>query len=91
MKECVYRDEVLDLTDQLWQEAYNAGYYDSALRLGVLYRELEDVPTADTPVIIHCQNCAVTHNKWTGCPKLGGLVTEPDFFCAFGEPKGDSE
>ena len=37
--------------------------------------------------IIRCKDCDVPHNKWTGCPKLNGLVTPPDFYCAFAEPK----
>lgn len=37
--------------------------------------------------IIRCRDCDVPHNKWTGCPKLNGLVTPPDFYCAFAEPK----
>ena len=34
--------------------------------------------------IVRCKDCDVPHNKWTGCPKLNGLVTPPDFYCAFG-------
>ena len=37
--------------------------------------------------IVRCKDCAVPHNKYTGCPKLGGLVTPPDFYCAWGRPK----
>ena len=37
--------------------------------------------------VVRCADCAVSHNKWTGCPKLGGLVTTPDFYCAFARPK----
>lgn len=37
--------------------------------------------------VIHCKDCGVPHNKWTGCPKLNGLVTHPDFYCACAEPK----
>lgn len=37
--------------------------------------------------IIRCRDCNVPHNKWTGCPKLNGLVTPPDFYCALAEPK----
>ena len=35
--------------------------------------------------VVRCKDCAVPHNEWTGCPKLGGLVTPPDFYCAFGK------
>lgn len=34
--------------------------------------------------IVRCKDCSVPHNKYTGCPKLNGLVTPPDFYCAFG-------
>lgn len=54
-------------------------------------KAIESIPAANVQSVIFCKDCAVPHNKWTGCPKLGGLVTESDFFCAFGEPKGDSE
>lgn len=37
--------------------------------------------------VVRCKDCDVPHNKYTGCPKLGGLVTPPDFYCAFGRPK----
>ena len=37
--------------------------------------------------VIRCKDCDVPHNKWTGCPKLNGLVTPPNFYCAFGRPK----
>ena len=41
--------------------------------------------------VIHCRDCGVPHNKWTGCPKLNGLVTHPDFYCAYAEPKMKGE
>ena len=48
---------------------------------------LEDMPTMDAVEVVRCRNCAVPHNKYTGCPKLNGLVTPPDFYCPFGERK----
>jgi len=54
------------------------------------------VPDADIGVdgayfgyqeLVRCRECAVPHNRWTGCPKLGGLVPPDDFYCAFGERK----
>lgn len=39
--------------------------------------------------VVRCKDCAVPHNKWTGCPKLGGLVPPDDFYCAFGERFGE--
>lgn len=43
---------------------------------------LKDAPTIDP--VIRCRDCAVPHNKWTGCPKLNGLVPPDNFYCAFG-------
>ena len=37
--------------------------------------------------IVRCKDCAVPHNRWTGCPKLNGLVTPPDFYCSYGEKR----
>ena len=41
----------------------------------------------DAVPVVRCKDCAVPHNKYTGCPKLNGLVTPPDFYCPFGERK----
>ncbi len=41
----------------------------------------------DVEAVVRCKDCAVPHNKWTGCPKLNGLVPPPDFYCSFGERK----
>lgn len=49
--------------------------------------EIDGMPTIDAVPVVRCRECAVPHNKWTGCPKLGGLVTPPDWYCAFGERK----
>lgn len=48
---------------------------------------LNDMPTVDAVEVVRCKNCAVPHNKYTGCPELNGLVTPPDFYCPFGERK----
>ena len=48
---------------------------------------LNDMPTVDAVKVVRCKDCAVPHNKYTGCPKLNGLVTPPDFYCPFGERK----
>lgn len=41
-------------------------------------------PTADVVEVVRCKDCVVPHNQWTGCPKLNGLVTPPDFYCSYG-------
>ena len=44
-----------------------------------------ETPTADVVEVVKCKECAIPHNQWTGCPKLNGLVTPPDFYCGYGE------
>ena len=48
---------------------------------------LQEAPTVDAVEVVRCRDCAVPHNKYTGCPELNGLVTPPDFYCPFGERK----
>lgn len=66
-----------ELNMNLYKECYltedEAEQAEQALKEGVLTK------------VIRCEDCAVPHNEWTGCPKLGGLVTPPDFYCAFGK------
>ena len=46
---------------------------------------IDGQPTADAVEVVRCKDCVVPHNQWTGCPKLNGLVTPPDFYCNYGE------
>ena len=48
---------------------------------------LREAPTVDAVEVVRCRDCAVPHNKYTGCPELNGLVTPSDFYCPFGERK----
>ena len=52
---------------------------------------LREAPTVDAVKVVRCKDCAVPHNKYTGCPELNGLVTPPDFYCPFGERKDGDE
>ena len=52
---------------------------------------LREAPTVDAVEVVRCKYCEVPHNKYTGCPKLNGLVTPPDFYCPFGERKDDAD
>lgn len=54
---------------------------------GWLCSIIRDAPTVDAVEVVRCKDCAVPHNKYTGCPELNGLVTPPDFYCPFGERK----
>lgn len=67
--------------------------YTDCFDSGVLYvLELIDAaPEIDAVPVVRCKNCAVPHNKYTGCPKLNGLVTPPDFYCPFGERKDGAD
>ena len=40
---------------------------------------------ADFVEVVMCKDCDIPHNKWTGCPKLNGLILPPNFFCGYGE------
>ena len=48
---------------------------------------ISNATTVDAVPVVRCRDCAVPHNKYTGCPELNGLVTPPDFYCPFGERK----
>lgn len=56
-------------------------------RLGLEYSKslVKTAETADVVEVVRCKDCVVPHNQWTGCPKLNGLVTSPDFYCSYGE------
>lgn len=49
-----------------------------------VWRIVDEQPTADVVEVVRCKDCDVPHNRWTGCPARGGLVTHPDFYCALG-------
>lgn len=42
-----------------------------------------------TDSVVRCKDCAVPHNRWTGCPKMNGTIMPPDGFCSFGERRDD--
>lgn len=52
---------------------------------------LEAQPTADVVEVVRCNNCDVPHNQWTGCPKLNGLITPPNFYCSYGKERKEDE
>ena len=62
---------------------------ERAYRWNDILKILEAAPTVDAVEVVRCRDCAVPHNKYTGCPKLNGLVTTPDFYCPFGKRKDD--
>jgi hypothetical protein len=50
--------------------------------------DIKALPAADVVSVVRCHECAVPHNRWTGCPKLGGLIPPDDFYCGFGRKDG---
>ena len=55
------------------------------------FAEISKMPTADVVDVVRCKDCVVPHNQWTGCPKLNGLITPPDFYCSYGERRKEDE
>lgn len=52
-----------------------------------IWRIVDEQPTAIVVEVVRCSDCAVPHNRWTGCPNLNGMIPPPDFYCARGERK----
>ena len=48
---------------------------------------VQNQPTADVEEVVRCKDCDIPHNKWTGCPKMNGLIPPPNHFCSYGERK----
>ena len=46
---------------------------------------------ADFVEVVRCFECDVPHNKFTGCPKLNGLIPPPNYYCAGGERKNNDK
>ena len=45
----------------------------------------------DAVEVVRCKDCAVPHNRWTGCPRMNGTIMEPDDYCSYGRRKEDEE
>ena len=51
-------------------------------------KELAEVlPVADVTEVVRCEDCAVPHNHWTGCPRMNGTIMRPDDYCSYGKRK----
>lgn len=62
---------------------FGGEFWDEA----VLVSDIMNASPVDAVEVVRCKDCAVPHNKYTGCPMLNGLVTPPDFYCSYGERK----
>lgn len=58
---------------------------DAIVSLRDVRRAIAQAKNADVVEVVRCKDCAIPHNRWTGCPKLNGLVTPPNFYCSYGE------
>jgi hypothetical protein len=89
MPEYIERETAMSLIDLYWQQAYNAHFLDAAVRLGSVYREMEDIPAADVRPVVLCRDCKWCHAGY--CEKYDDLIpfgcaNKPweDWFCADG-------
>ena len=62
----------------------------TAKDLVTLTRQADFLIANGVTIPVRCKDCAVPHNRFTGCPNLNGLIPPQDFFCAYGE-KEDGE
>ena len=68
----------------LINDLLNKSFYPAIVKSSI-----ESAPAVDAVEVVRCRECEIPHNKYTGCPKLNGLVTPPDFYCSYGERKGN--
>ena len=64
----------------LINDLLNKSFYPAIVKSSI-----ESAPAVDAVEVVRCQECEIPHNKYTGCPKLNGLVTPSDFYCPYGE------
>ena len=75
------REKLIEL---LWE-------YDQMRMMRMSIEECVDKLIANGVTIpVRCKDCAVPHNRFTGCPNLNGLIPPQDFFCAYGERRTDA-
>ena len=56
-----------------------------------LFEHIGAMPAADVVQVVRCNDCAVPHNRWTGCPRMNGTIMEPDDYCSYGRRKEGEE
>ena len=62
----------------------------TAKDLVTLTRQADFLIANGVTIPVRCKDCAVPHNRFTGCPNLNGLIPPQDFFCAYGERRTDA-
>lgn len=73
-------DDKLISSQWLINDLLNKSFYPAIVKSSI-----ESAPAVDAVEVVRCRECEIPHNKYTGCPKLNGLVTPPDFYCSYGE------
>ena len=85
MAEYIDKEKLLQKLSRMIDYCENDNKVNGLTALFQVGDAIMDCETADVVEVVRCNNCAVPHNQWTGCPKLNGLITPPDFYCGCGE------
>ena len=85
MAEYIDKEKLLQKLSRMIEYCKNDNKVNGLTALFQVGDAIMDCPTADVVQAVRCKDCAVPHNRWTGCPKLNGLVTSPEFYCSCGE------
>lgn len=93
MAEYIKREAALRIVKNYGKSAIESGRktLDPVDDIISLATGIDLIPAEDVVEVVRCKDCDVPHNKWTGCPKLNGLIPPPDFFCSYGEKRSDTE
>lgn len=85
----INKEDLLATINDAWERKYARCEWKTLYDLyRMCIRRINRAQVADVVQVVRCKDCAVPHNRWTGCPKLNGLVTHPDFYCSYGERRG---
>ena len=85
MAEYIDKEKLLQKLSRMIDYCENDNKVNALTALFQVGDAIMDCTTADVVEVVRCKDCMVPHNQWTGCPKLNGLVTSPDFYCSYGE------
>ena len=82
----VYREkDVMEALSEIYVDVLGSPVAErTVLRVKQAIKELE---TQDMEPVVRCRNCAVPHNRRTGCPMLGGKIMPDTWYCAGGLEK----
>ena len=91
MAEYIDKEKLLQKLSRMIDYCENDNKVNALTALFQVGDAIMDCPTADVVQVVRCKDCVVPHNQWTGCPKLNGLVTSPDFYCSRGERRKEDD